>query len=379
MTRLTARHPRVSPSLRYSAGLLATALVAAACSTSAPDDTPDEQDTADDDSSSGPPEKSGEAQPVTVAFGGDVHFEGELRQRLDSDPTSALSPVGDAFSDADIAMVNLETAVTEGGTPAPDKQFRFRAPASAFDALDAANADLATVANNHGMDYGADGLRDTLDNAEDAGFPVVGAGESAEEAYSPHVVETNGTSVAFIGATDVLNTNLIDAWTAKEDSAGLASAKGEQRQRLVSAVSSAAEEADHVVTYLHWGAEGDHCPRQHAPGLARELVGAGADAVVGGHAHVLSPGGYIDDSYVHYGLGNFAFYNYQGPTAESGVLTLTLDQGEVTGDSWQPARIEGGVPRPYEGAAAEDARTEWRNLGAGCSAELFDPSAEQAG
>lgn len=375
MTRLTARDARGSPLLRYSAGLLATALVAAACSPT----TPNEQDTTDDDSSSEPPEKSGEAQPVTIAFGGDVHFEGELRQRLDSEPATALSPVGDAFSDADIAMVNLETAVTDGGTPAPGKQFRFRAPASAFDALNAANTDLATVANNHGMDYGTDGLRDTLDNAEEASFPVVGAGENAEEAYSPHIVETNGTSVAFIGATDVLNTDLIDAWTATADSAGLASAKGEQRQRLVSAVSSAAEQADHVVTYLHWGAEGDHCPRQHAPGLARDLVDAGANAVVGGHAHVLSPGGYVDDSYVHYGLGNFAFYNYQGATAESGVLTLTMHQGEVTGDNWQPARIEGGVPQPYEGAAAEDARAEWQNLGAGCSAELFDPSAEQAG
>ena len=58
-------------------------------------------------------------------------------------------------------MVNLETAITEGGSPV-GKEYNFRAPAQAFEALRVAGVDVVTIANNHGVDYGPDGLADTL-------------------------------------------------------------------------------------------------------------------------------------------------------------------------------------------------------------------------
>src|SRR4029453_7416124 len=73
-------------------------------------------------------------KPVVLAFGGDVHFEGPLEQRLAGDSRHSLAPITPVLSSADIAVVNLETAVTNGGTPA-SKDFTFRAPASAFAAL----------------------------------------------------------------------------------------------------------------------------------------------------------------------------------------------------------------------------------------------------
>src|SRR5690606_25133939 len=116
-----------------------------------------------------PPSPSATAkEPYTVAVGGDVHFEGVLRERLEKDPSTAMGPIADVLSEADLALVNLETAVTGGGTPAPGKDFRFRAPDTAFEALDAAGVDVASLANNHGMDYGRDGLADTLDAADRA-------------------------------------------------------------------------------------------------------------------------------------------------------------------------------------------------------------------
>ncbi|ASU81929.1 poly-gamma-glutamate biosynthesis protein [Nocardiopsis gilva YIM 90087] len=344
--------------------LVVTATVAAACTAGG-----DVQGTAES-SSPTDPEGAAASSPFTIAFGGDVMFDGLLHERLDSDPATALGPIADTLSSADLAMVNLETAVTGGGRRAPDKEFVFRAPATAFDALDAAGVDVVSVANNHGMDYGVDGLRDTLRNAEEADFPVVGAGKNVDEAYAPYTTEVNGNSVAIIGATDVMDEHLVPTWTAGKDQPGLASAKYEMRERLTAAVRSAAEQADTVVTFLHWGLEGSHCPLPHAPGLARELIDAGADAVVGGHAHVLSPGGYVGNAYVHYGLGNFVFYNFSGPTAESGVLTLTMQDGAVLNDDWLPARIEGGVPIPYEGGAADDARDEWERLRTSCATDL---------
>ncbi|MGI5119744.1 CapA family protein [Marinactinospora thermotolerans] len=246
--------------------------------------------------------------PFTIAFGGDVHFEGVLRSRLDASPAEALGDVGSTLSAADIAMVDPETAVTDAGTPAPGKRFLFRAPATAFTALREAGVDVATLANNHGMDYGPDGLADTLASAGEAGFPLVGAGPDADAAYAPHVLDVSGNRVALFGATDVLDDHLVAEWTAGAKTPGLASTKGEDLQRLVTAVRAAEAEADTVVVFLHWGREGDHCPLPHAPDLARRLVEAGADAVVGGHSHVLGPGGHLDGAYVHYGLGNLAFH-----------------------------------------------------------------------
>ncbi|WP_017601993.1 CapA family protein [Nocardiopsis lucentensis] len=374
---MPSRPPNPRTPLSTSAALLAGALLVTACSPGDPTD-----DTGGDaalqgstasptESPATPPENTG---PLTIAFGGDVMFEGILEPRL-NDPSTALGPIASRLSAADLAMVNLETAVTEGGTPAPNKQYVFRAPATALDALDAAGVDVASVANNHGMDYGTDGLADTLANGEASPVALVGAGDDADEAYAPHVAEVNGQSVALFGATDVLDDHLIEAWTAGEGKPGLASVKGEARGRMLTAVSEAAAEHDNVVVFLHWGLEGSHCPIGHAPTLAQELVDAGATAVVGGHAHVLSPGGFVGDSYVHYGLGNFVFYNFDGPTAESGVLTLTLDDGRVTESDWAPAQIQGGVPVPYEDAAADQAHQTWAGMRDQCGLPLTDSPA----
>jgi len=303
-----------------------------------------------------------EKRPFTVAFGGDVHFEGQLRVRLDADPDTAFGPVAEHLRGADLAMVNLETAVTAGGTPAP-KQFVFRAPPAAFRAVRSAGVDVVTMANNHGMDYGEAGLRDSVAAARQAGLPAVGIGGDAAEAYRPYTATVKGNKVAVIGATQVLDDELIQAWTATDTKAGLASAK--DVPRLVRAVREARESADIVIVNLHWGQELNSCATPVQRDLAGRLIAAGADAVVGSHAHVLQAGGFRDGGYVHYGLGNFLFYNSGGRTAQSGVLTLTFAGGKatkVTKADWAPAVISGGIPQPLTGAPAQQARSEWEAL-----------------
>lgn len=139
-------------------------------------------------------------QPVTIAFGGDVHFEGEVANRLAADPGTALGPIADALSAADLAMVNLESAITTGGSAAP-KTYTFRAPPAAFRALAGAGVDVVTMANNHGMDFGREGFDDSLAAADDHDFPVVGIGRDAAAAYEPYVTTVRGQRLGFIGAT----------------------------------------------------------------------------------------------------------------------------------------------------------------------------------
>ncbi|WP_026310964.1 CapA family protein [Parafrankia elaeagni] len=303
--------------------------------------------------------------PVRIAFGGDVHFEGSAGQRLASDPGTAIGPMAQNLTAADLAVVNLETAVTTGGTPAA-KTFVFRAPPTAFNALRAAGIDVVNMANNHGMDYGLDGLTDSLGSAEAATFPTVGIGADDTEAYAPYVTSVNGQRIAVFGATQVLDDELAAAWTSGPGKPGLASAKNVER--LASAIRAVRPTVDTVIVYLHWGIERETCPSEAQASLVAPLVAAGADALVGGHAHVLQGAGWNTDGvYVAYGLGNFVFYaSGSGPNTETGVLELTFQGRAVTAANWVPGRIVDGAPRPLTGAAATEALNRWNGL-RGCT------------
>lgn len=309
-------------------------------------------------------------RPVTIAFAGDVHFAGSVGARLAADPATAVGPMSQVLRHSDLAIANLETAITTRGTPAA-KQYVFRAPPTAIAALEAAGIDLVTEANNHGMDYGVEGLRDSIEDARAVDFPVIGIGLDEDAAFAPYRATISGQRIAVIGATQVLDDNLAAAWTAGPNKPGLASAK--DVPRLLAAVRAARTSSDTLIVYLHWGTELHSCPTDRQRDLAGQLIAAGADVVVGSHAHVLLGAGYLNGAYVDYGLGNFLFYVSGGaPTAESGVLTLTVRGRAVVGGRWDPARILDGAPRPLTGAAATRAIRSWQAL-RGCAGLAASP------
>lgn len=322
-----------------------------------PADGPGDLEAANEPQAASDPAEDG--GPVTIAFGGDIHFESYLGTGLVDQPLELLDPVADLMAGADIALANLETTITERGTPTA-KAFNFRAPPVAFDALRSAGIDVVSMANNHGLDYGVEGLEDSLAFADDAGFPVIGIGLNADEAYAPWSAEVNGQRIAIIAATQVLDSSLIDAWTATDDQPGLASAK--EVERLVEAVEAARETNDTVVVFLHWGIEGQTCPAERQIELADRLVAAGADVVVGGHAHRVQGGGRKGDALVHYGLGNLVFYTDAGPGTDSGVLLVTVDGRTIESYEWVPARLRSGVATRLEGDEAAGAAEGWERL-----------------
>ena len=117
--------------------------------------------------------------------------------------------------------------------------------------------------------------------------------------------------------------------------------------------------SDTVIVFLHWGTELDACPNPDQEPLANLLVQAGADIIVGSHAHVLLGGGYLGSAYVDYGLGNFAFYNDPPPTDQSGSLVITATGRHIDSVTWRPALIEDELPQPLTGAAATSALQSW--------------------
>ena len=305
----------------------------------------------------------GSGKPVVLAFGGDIHFEGVLASKLAASPSTVLAPIAPTLAQADIAVANLETAVTDSGLAAA-KQYVFRTPSTAFAALRGGSLDVVSMANNHGLDYGIEGLHDSLAAAKRYRFPVIGIGTNAKRAYAPYRRVVDGQRIAIIGATQVLDDHLISSWSAGPGKPGLASAK--DVPRLVQEVRRARATSDTVVVYLHWGTELEGCPTGAQRTLASALVTAGADIVVGGHAHRLLGVGRMGKSLVGYGLGNFVWYGTSALSTQTGVLFVTATGRRIDGYRWEPARIVDGVPRPLSGAERKREVSGWRKL-RGCT------------
>ena len=308
------------------------------------------------------PATSPAAARITLAFAGDVHFAERTATRLAADPATAFGEAAAALRAADLTMVNLETAVTERGSPEP-KEFHFRTPATAFAALRAAGVDVATMANNHAADYGPVGLADTLAAIRSTRFPTIGIGADAARAYAPYLVTVRGHRVALLAASQVRDHTLA-AWSAGTSSPGIASAYDD---RLVAAVRAARARAEIVVVYLHWGVEGQDCPSGDQRAVAARLAAAGADAVVGTHAHLLLGAGWLGPTYVAYGLGNYLWWRNSAYSDDTGVLRLTFAGRRVVGAALAPARIDRrGVPVPATGDTAARIQRAWAGL-AGCA------------
>lgn len=313
------------------------------------------------------PDTGGET--VRLAFAGDVHFAGASAD-APADPASTLGPMSDVLRQADLAMVNLESALAVSGETTakeledPSDRYWFRTGPAALDLLGRSGVDVVSIANNHGADYGVTGLGETIQAAETSGVAVVGVGRNDRQAFAPHRVKVKGTDIAIHAADASPRESADPIWAAAPGTgAGIAAARGPDEATLAAAVRRSAETDDVVVVYLHWGEEFTACPTPLQQNLAQTLAAAGADIVVGSHAHVPLGAGLYGATYVSYGLGNFHWYHGREP--DSGVLQLSVRDGEIVGDEWLPGRIppEGGGPVPLTGSSAGSAAvTEWLGL-----------------
>ncbi|MCE2532118.1 MAG: CapA family protein [Acidimicrobiia bacterium] len=272
----------------------------------------------------------------TLLAGGDVLMD--RTEPAGIDPFEFIRP---SLASADIAVVNAEMAISDRGT-AVDKEYVFRAPPQAAARIAAAGIDVANLANNHAGDYGADALLDSVGWLETAGVVALGAGADDTAAYAPRVLHTAGdVRVAFVGASMVVPWG----FPAEPDRPGIASAR--PTTRIVESVRAASREADVVIVVIHWGIERRTCPTSEQFDVTRELLDAGADAVIGHHPHVLQPVEFVGGKLVAYSLGNFVWHPRSGLTGETGVLQVDFDADRIVGWTFHPHLLdENGAPRP---------------------------------
>lgn len=205
------------------------------------------------------------------------------------------------FQGVDLVFGNLETPIAPT-TGRPGVPFQFNAPEVLPAALRASGFTVLSTANNHAFDQGPKGVRETLDRLRTARIMAVGSGEDKPQAEALRIIERQGLKVAFLGFTDLFNIDLnhraTEPWVRPLD-----------LELALQAVRGARSQADLVVVSVHWGNEYQHQPTKRQRGIARALVAAGCDLILGHHPHVLQPVELMEaegrKALVAYSLGNF--------------------------------------------------------------------------
>lgn len=253
---------------------------------------------------------------VKLAFVGDVMFASKVEDLLVKNGYDYPYKYVKSYLDkADLTIVNLETPITTRGT-AQTKEYVYRSSPLALPELKRAGVDLVNLANNHSMDYGQDGLLDTLGHLDDQQLRRVGAGRNAQEAYKHEIIEHKGIKVAFLGFSRVLPDT---SWMATAQKPGLAATYSSKL--ALDAITKARSEADLVVVIAHWGEERNPRPVKVQTDLAHEYIDHGADLIVASHPHVLQGFEQYKGKWIAYSLGNFIFTTNENPdTWESLIL-----------------------------------------------------------
>ncbi|WP_284305553.1 CapA family protein [Mobilicoccus caccae] len=331
-------------------------------------------------STSSPPSPANPRQ-ITLAFAGDVHFERQLAPLLRDGKDEWATRLPELAA-ADFAMVNLETALTERGSPAA-KTYTFRAPPAALDVLSSAGVDAVSMANNHAADYGRTGIEDTLAAIAKSPIPVAGFGKDESAAYAPVSVDVQGVRVGIVAATEIAEETYANH-SAGPDKPGVA--QNVERDRFTRAATEAVRDHDLVVAYMHWGTEGSTCPNERQVETARVLGDAGVDVIVGTHAHRPQGSGWTGRTFVGYGTGNFVWYNASPGSRSSGVLSVSVDADSVRARKngqdprtsvvkayeWAPKIISGGGV-PQDPTASRAAVTQAADAAKRCSGLAQEP------
>ncbi|RTL54353.1 MAG: CapA family protein [Rhodocyclaceae bacterium] len=258
------------------------------------------------------------------------------------DPLASFAPV---LAEADYRIGNLECPIAESGSPREGKIYTFRAHPRVLDVLKG-RFDAVAVANNHGGDYGKQAFLETLDRLAGAGIQAFGGGVNLAAAHKPLWIERKGLRIAVLGYDEFKPR----AFEAGPDWPGVAWSEDSQVVADIRAAKAAG--ADLVIPFLHWGWEREPKPSARQRQLARTMIDAGADIVVGGHPHITQGAEYYKGRLIVYSLGNFVFDSFTALPLRTGwLLRLTLDRNGLLAWDTLAARMDDeGVPHPLPGA-----------------------------
>jgi poly-gamma-glutamate synthesis protein (capsule biosynthesis protein) len=284
------------------------------------------------------------AEPVRLIFAGDVMLA-DGPGRVIASGGDPLAPFATILADADYAIGNLECAVAASGRALDNKLYSFRAEPAALGVLKGRFNAMA-VSNNHSGDYGKAAFLETLSLLKKNGIASFGGGPDLAAAHQPLWIARRNLRIAVLGYNEFKPRS----FEAGADSPGVSWSEDSHVVADIRAARAAG--ADLVIPFMHWGWEREPQPTERQRQLARLMIDAGADAVVGSHPHVTQGAEIYHGRPIVYSLGNFVFDGFVLPAAKIGwLLRLTVDRGGVLSWETREARMdEEGTPHPVHGA-----------------------------
>lgn len=282
---------------------------------------------------------------VSLAFVGDVMLD-ETPGKIIKRGRNPFAPFAAILDSADIRVANLECVVTTWGKADPDKPFSFRAHPRVLKLLKQ-HFDVMGLANNHSGDFGPDAFGDMLNLLDVSGIAYFGGGRNLASAHAPLILERKGVRIALLGYNEFFPRK----FEADDDKPGIAWSEDEQVQFDI-ATARNTYHVDIVIPVMHWGWEHETQASARQQKLAHLMIDAGADAVVGGHPHVVQNIEIYRDKPIIYSLGNFVFDGFSDTDNNTGwLLRLGFDRQGVRRMQTFVATIDReGTPHPAQGA-----------------------------
>jgi poly-gamma-glutamate synthesis protein (capsule biosynthesis protein) len=259
------------------------------------------------------------AKPYSIQFFGDFFLPEWV---VKSTKTSLEDPqifadIASELAKGDLNVVNLEGAITGSDYRYPFKDFYLKMPLMVAPLLHRANIHVATLANNHSMDYGRFGLFDTLASLGRNEIAALGAGFNAEHAARPLSLATPKGQVCLIA----LSRSLPEDFWAEQATPGTAHLSFENTAK---AIRSCSKTHAHTFVLFHWGEENKKTSKAYQRELARLAIDSGATGVIGHHPHVIQEVEFYKGGFIVYSMGNFIFGTNPGKSLAEGLLVRAM-------------------------------------------------------
>jgi poly-gamma-glutamate synthesis protein (capsule biosynthesis protein) len=304
------------------------------------------------------PERSRKAPRTTVTIVGDIMLgRGVAAANPASDPAAPLRPMRALLHRADLTVGNLESTLSDDGTPQQGSD-SFAADPRALPAMASLGFDALSLANNHTGDYGPGALVKTVAAFRGSGISAFGAGRNRHTASRAVVLERHGVRFAFLGFNTIGETPRAVPGRPGALSVRMPPRTGPLNHRdlarVLHEVRRLAHRVDVVVVMPHWGTQYTHRVDPIQRRVGRRLVDAGADLVVGGHPHWVQGLERYHGAVIAYSLGNFVFdMDFMEQTMEGVALTATFHGDRLTGVDLTPYRMDSSfAPHIVHGPAA---------------------------
>ncbi|MDI9330831.1 MAG: CapA family protein [Alphaproteobacteria bacterium] len=263
------------------------------------------------------------ATTVSMIFVGDLMLA-ETPGQLIARGVDPLRHVAPLLREADVRIANLETVVARSGQAVPNKIYTFRAHPRVLPVLKR-HFDAVSLANNHTGDFGRVALTEMLSLLHEAGLPWFGDGLDLARAHRPLIIERKGVRIALLGYNEFFPRS----FEADHDRAGVAWSDDERVVRDIR-LARTHDRADVVIPFMHWGVEYEPLASERQRRLARRMIDAGADVVIGTHPHVTQEIETYRGKPIFYSLGNFVFDGFTRTEENTGwMLRLQVDRSGV--------------------------------------------------